>query len=44
MVAETNRDGRKRYEEYWQRQMEDLEFRSVYQEESPKKDLWLQLI
>ena len=29
---------------YWDQQMADPEFRRVYDEESAKKDLWLQLV
>ncbi|TAK28165.1 MAG: XRE family transcriptional regulator [Chloroflexota bacterium] len=38
------REGQSRYEEYWAKQMADPEFRRVYEEESSKKDLWLQLV
>ncbi len=36
-------EGRRRYEEYWERQMADPEFRRTYEEEAAKKELWLQL-
>ncbi len=36
--------GQKAYEDYWDRQMADPEFRDAYEEESAKKELWLQLV
>ncbi len=36
-------EGQRAYEEYWDRQMADPEFRKVYEEEAPKMELWLQL-
>lgn len=36
--------GQRAYEDYWNRQMADPEFRAVYEEESAKKELWLQLV
>ena len=36
--------GQQAYEDYWNRQMVDPEFRAVYEEESAKKELWLQLV
>jgi len=36
--------GQQAYEDYWNRQMADPEFRAVYEEESAKKELWLQLV
>lgn len=37
-------DGQRAYDDYWDRQMADPEFRAAYEEESAKKDLWLQLV
>ncbi len=42
-MSERISEGRRRYEEYWERQMADPEFRRVYEEEAAKKELWLQL-
>lgn len=36
--------GRQAFDAYWAEQMEDPEFRRVYDEEAAKKDLWLQLV
>ncbi|HZT35667.1 MAG TPA: helix-turn-helix domain-containing protein [Nitrososphaera sp.] len=36
--------GQKRYDEYWEKQMADPEFRAIYEEEAAKKELWLQLV
>ncbi|MBI2941362.1 MAG: XRE family transcriptional regulator [Chloroflexi bacterium] len=43
-MAENIDEGRQRYEEYWERQMADPEFRRIYEEEAAKKELWLQLV
>jgi hypothetical protein len=32
------------YDQYWARQMDDPEFRAVYDKEAAKKELWLQLV
>lgn len=40
----TQNPGVQAYEDYWARQMADPEFRAVYEEESSKKELWLQLV
>lgn len=37
-------EGRRRYDKYWAKQMADPEFRRVYEEETAKKELWLQLV
>lgn len=37
-------NGQMRYQEYWAKQMSDPEFRGVYEEESRRKELWLQLV
>jgi predicted XRE-type DNA-binding protein len=37
-------EGAKRYQEYWDKQMADPEFRKIYEEEAAKKELWLQLV
>jgi DNA-binding XRE family transcriptional regulator len=37
-------EGQRRYEDYWAKQMNDPEFRAVYEEEAAKKELWLQLV
>jgi len=44
MKETRGREGTKRYEDYWARQMTDPEFRREYEEESQKKDLWLALV
>lgn len=44
MKNETHKEGQRRYQEYWDRQMADPEFRRVYQEEAAKKEVWLQLV
>ncbi|MBI2863616.1 MAG: XRE family transcriptional regulator [Chloroflexi bacterium] len=44
MQEDQRNEGRRRYEEYWARQMADPEFRRVYEEEAAKKELWLQLV
>jgi DNA-binding XRE family transcriptional regulator len=36
--------GQQAYDEYWDRQFADPEFRAVYEEESAKKALWQQLV
>ena len=36
--------GQRAYEDYWNQQMGDPEFRAVYEDESAKKELWLQLV
>ena len=44
-IEKDNRsEGQRRYDEYWARQMADPEFRRIYEEESQKKELWLQLV
>ncbi len=43
-VSERITEGRRRYEEYWDRQLADPEFRQIYEEEAAKKELWLQLV
>lgn len=42
-MSERTNEGRRRYEEYWERQMADPESRRTYEEEAAKKELWLQL-
>jgi predicted XRE-type DNA-binding protein len=37
-------EGAKRYQEYWDKQMANPEFRKIYEEEAAKKELWLQLV
>lgn len=37
-------DGQRAYRDYWDRQFSDPEFRAIYEEESAKKELWLQLV
>lgn len=37
-------EGQTRYDDYWAKQMADPEFRRAYEEESQKKELWLQLV
>jgi len=45
MTQETmSNDGQRRYEDYWETQFADPEFRRVYEEEAAKKELWLQLV
>jgi len=44
LPEKTRNEGQKRYDEYWAKQMADLEFRRVYEEEAAKKELWLQLV
>lgn len=44
MKKESNKEGQRRYQEYWDRQMVDPEFRRVYAEEAAKKEVWLQLV
>lgn len=39
-----NDRGQQAFEEYWERQMADPEYRTVYEEESAKMDLCLQLV
>jgi predicted XRE-type DNA-binding protein len=36
--------GRRAYEDYWDRQMANPEFRRAYEEEAAKQELWLQLV
>src|ERR1700731_578198 len=36
--------GQRRYDEYWDKQLADPEFRRIYEEEAGKKELWLQLV
>ena len=40
----TQQDGRRLYEEEVARRMSDPEYRAIYDEESAKKELWLQLV
>jgi DNA-binding XRE family transcriptional regulator len=40
----TKREGARRYEDYWAKQMADPAFRKIYEEEAAKKELWLQLV
>ena len=42
--TEQHQDGQRAYKDYWNRQMADPEFRAVYEDESAKKELWLQLV
>ena len=44
MQENPNSEGRRRYDDYWARQMADPEFRREYEEEAEKKDLWLALV
>ncbi len=45
VIEKDNRnEGQRRYDEYWAKQMADPEFRRIYEEESQKKELWLQLV
>lgn len=37
-------EGQERYEDYWAKQMADPEFRTLYEQEAAKKELWLQLV
>jgi DNA-binding XRE family transcriptional regulator len=43
-MNEKTNEGQRRYEEYWAKQMTDPEYRRIYEEESAKKELWLQLV
>ena len=44
-IEKDNRnEGQRRYDEYWDEQMADPEFRRIYEEEAQKKELWLQLV
>lgn len=36
--------GRARYDTFWAKQLEDPEFRTIYEEEAAKKELWWQLV
>lgn len=36
--------GQARYDAFWTKQLEDPEFRTIYEEEAAKKELWLQLV
>ncbi len=36
--------GQRRYEDYLAQQMADPDFRAIYEQESAKKELWLQLV
>jgi len=42
-IEQTQSEGQRQYDAYWDRQMADPAFRQVYEEEAAKKDLWLQL-
>jgi len=44
IMSEEKSEGQRRFEEYWAKQMADPEYRRIYEEESQKKDLWLQLV
>ncbi len=44
MKNQMAKEGQRRYQEYWARQMADPEFRRVYEEEAAKKEVWLQLV
>lgn len=44
MKKEPKHEGQRRYQDYWDRQMADPEFRRVYEEEAAKKEIWLQLV
>ena len=44
MTRKEKTEGARRYDEYWERQMADPEFRRIYEEEAAKKELWLQLV
>jgi predicted XRE-type DNA-binding protein len=37
-------EGQQRFEDYWAQQRADPDFRATYEEESAKKELWLQLV
>ncbi len=44
-IEKDNRnEGRRRYDDYWDKQMADPEFHKIYEEETQKKELWLQLV
>ena len=44
LKEKTKNEGQKRYEDYWAKQMKNPKFREIYEEESAKKELWLQLV
>ena len=44
MKERRSSEGAKRYQEYWDKQMADPEFRAIYEQEAAKKELWLQLV
>lgn len=44
MKKEMQSKGQQHYQDYWDRQMADPEFRRVYEEEAAKKEVWLQLV
>ena len=44
MNEKPKKEGQRRYDAYWEKQLADPEFRATYEEEAAKKDLWLQLI
>ena len=44
LKEKTKNEGQKRYEDYWANQMNNPKFRKIYDEESAKKELWLQLV
>jgi len=43
-MTETLEAGARAYQEYWDKQMADPEFRAIYEQEAAKKELWLQLV
>lgn len=44
MKKQSSNEGAKRYQQYWDRQMANPEFRRVYEQEAAKKEVWLQLV
>jgi DNA-binding XRE family transcriptional regulator len=44
MKKETHNKGQQRYQDYWDRQMTNPEFRRAYEAEAAKKEVWLQLV
>lgn len=43
-IDDSTTEGERRYEDYWAKQMADPEFRTLYEEEAARKELWLQLV
>ena len=43
MKNPTKSEGARAYDEFWEKQFADPQFRRVYEEETPKFDLWLAL-